>query len=136
MAAETIQFADKSFPIDTERIALVNVSPSDFEELRGLTQLKELRIEQTNPHASVVSAPLDLDALADLKHLEVLIIPKLTARDISPLASLPALKELDLSRSRVQDLSPLQKSKSLKILRLRATKITDIKALSGLSQLT
>ena len=79
------------------RLCLVGTGISQLSSLTTLSDLEELRLDQTKV--------LDLDALRHLP-LKILHLDKLEIQDLSALAGMP-LEELTINNTRVTDLSPL-----------------------------
>ena len=99
------------------------LTDAEFEELRGLTQLQELRLMSSKiSDASLVH-------IGRFKNLEFLFISDSQISDvgIAHLQQLPKLRDLDLSRTRITDdgLTSLWEFEDLELLMLDSTQVTD-----------
>jgi hypothetical protein len=79
--------------------------------------------------------PVDLDALAGLGDLEVLVLQHHPIRDLAPLVALPRLRVLDLAFAPVDDLDPLAGLTGLRERHLRATLVSDLAPVVGMDGL-
>ncbi|HET6952989.1 MAG TPA: hypothetical protein VFI47_21580 [Acidimicrobiales bacterium] len=131
----TVRFGGVDLPVDAPAVELVNVSSPDFTPLTRLDHLRELRLTHTNPHRAPGGLPVELDPLAQLDELEVLVLRHYPIRDLGPLGGLFTLRVLDVSFSPVDDLGPLARLTGLRELRLRATRVADLAPLGGLTGL-
>ena len=128
-------FCGQQVDLATRVICQVNVVPLDFEALRGLDDLRELRLEWTDPHRRPLGLPLDLAPLGELPALAVLHLPRQAIVDLSALGSARCLEDLDLSHTEIRGLNALRGLTSLRRLVLHATRVDDISALASLSGL-
>lgn len=135
MTAATIRFEGHELPVDAETVALVNVGSPDLTPLASLPRLRELRLTHTNPHRSPGGLPVELDPLASIETLEVLVLPHLPLRDLSPLRGLVRLRLLDLAFTPIDTVEDLVGLHALRQLRLRATRVHDLEPLRGLERL-
>ena len=101
---------------------------SNFSSIVGLTQLKELRLDNNS-----IS---NISALGGLTQLTSLDLNGNSISDISALAGLTQLTSLDLNGNSISDISALAGLTQLTSLDLNGNSISDISALGGLTQLT
>lgn len=135
MSTDAIRFEGQDVPRDATVVERVNVSSPDFAPLADLPALRELRLTHTNPHRSPGGLPVDLEPLAAVAGLEVLVLRHYPIRDIEPLRHLGRLRALDLSFAPLTDLGPLAGLASLRDLGLRATRAASLAPLAGLTGL-
>lgn len=76
-----------------------------------------------------------IDGIANLKHLQVLILADNKISDLSPLSGLTELQYLDLRVNNIKDLSPLLSLQNLEILGIGANKLNNPEVLVGLKNL-
>ena len=104
---ESIEFCEKSYPLNTVRLSCSSRSVTDLSPLANLTDLTELEISWTG------------------------------LTDLSPLVGLTGLTAINLSdNSELTDLRPLAGLTGLTMLGLNSTGVTDLSPLSGLTELT
>lgn len=87
-------------------------------------------------NAAWIGGVTDLEPLARLERLSVLVLSKNQVSDLTPLAGLSRLEHLDLSSNSISDLTPITQLKALKTLDLELNRISDLEALAALTQLT
>src|SRR5438045_752915 len=122
----TIRFCQRDVPVDEHRLVCVNTHVDDLAPLRALVGLRELRLQNTNPHEPTDPAVSDLSPLAGLRQLEVIELPGAPVADLGPLAGLSRLRRLDVARSGVCDLAPLAGLRALTSLDLASTPVADL----------
>jgi internalin A len=130
-----VRFEGQDVPRDATVVERVNVAWPDFAPLAELRDLQVLRLTHTNPHRSPGGLPVDLQPLAAVDGLEVLVLRHYPIRDLGPLRNLRRLQVLDLSFAPVADLAPLAGLGSLRDLGLRATRVVSLEPLEGLARL-
>ena len=131
----TVRFGGVDLPVDAMTVELVNVAAPYFAPLVGLDHLHELRLTHSDPRRAAAGPPVDLDALAGLGDLEVLVLQHHPIRDLAPLGALPRLRVLDLAFAPVDDLGPLAGLTGLRELHLRATLVGDLAPVAGMDGL-
>jgi Leucine-rich repeat (LRR) protein len=128
----SVLFCGLLFAPDAEVVDVVNVTPLDLEPLKALPKLRELRVGWTNPHRTPGSLPLDLDALAGLARLEVVVLPRMPVHDLGPLRALHGLRVLDVAETEISDLAPLAGAAHLRTLDVAYTRVADLAPLAAL----
>jgi internalin A len=131
----TIRFAGQDVAPDAEAVTLVNADDPDLSPAARLPRLRELRLAYTNPHRRPAGLPLDLDPLAEVPTLEVLVLRHYPVRDIGPLRGLRRLRVLDLGFTPLDDIGPLDDLPALAELELRASRVANLEPLVGRDRL-
>ena len=108
-------------------VALNGTSVASLVPLAGLEHLRNINALECPLH--------ELNALAGIKALQVLLCNSKLILDIVPLSGLRALQQLDLNSTQVSDLSPLFGLGALKRLHLSSTQVSSLLPLSGLGAL-
>jgi Leucine-rich repeat (LRR) protein len=135
MTNDTIRFEGHDLRRDAAKVELVNVEWPDFGPLTQLDHLRELRLTHTNPHRSPGGLSVELDPLASIENLEVLVLPHYPIRDLAPLHGLSRLRVVDLSFTPIDSVESLRELHALRELRLRATQVGNLEPLRGLARL-
>ena len=139
------------FATNLSSIRIEGSRVSDLSPIAGLTQLKALDIDFTDPPSIIHDAKQlsrlvnltflalhgveDLTPLAGLPKLEQLFVSHANIRDLSPLAGLINLELIHMSGALISDLSPLAGLTNLRHLYLPGGDISDLTPLAGLTQL-
>ena len=107
---------------------------SDLSPIAGLTQLKRIDIDFTDP-PSIIHDAKQLSRLVNLTFLALHGV-----EDLTPLAGLPKLEQLFVSHPNIRDLSPLAGLINLELIHLElihmsGALISDLSPLAGLTKL-
>ena len=102
---------------------------SDLSPIAGLTQLKIIDIDFTDP-PSIIHDAKQLSRLVNLTFLALHGV-----EDLTPLAGLPKLEELFVSHSNIRDLSPLAGLVHLELIHMSGRSVSDLSPLAGLTKL-
>ena len=116
------------FAINMIKLELRGNQVADVSSLKGLTNLKQLRLG-TNRKIT------DVSSLKDLTNLTFLDLDSNKISDVSPLKDLTNLTWLDLDDNGIWDVSPLKTLTNLKYLDLDGNKISDVSPLKVLTNL-
>ena len=116
------------FATNLSSIRIEGSRVSDLSPIAGLTQLKALDIDFTDP-PSIIHDAKQLSRLVNLTFLALHGV-----EDLTPLAGLPKLEQLFVSHSDIRDLSPLAGLVNLELIHM-GTSASDLSPLAGLTKL-
>ena len=117
------------FATNLSSIRIEGSKVSDLAPIAGLTQLKIIDIDFTDP-PSIIHDAKQLSRLVNLTFLALHGV-----EDLTPLAGLPKLEELFVSHSNIRDLSPLAGLINLELIHMSGALISDLSPLAGLTKL-
>ena len=116
------------FATNLSSIRIEESKVSDLSPIAGLTQLKRIDIDFTDP-PSIIHDAKQLSRLVNLTFLALHGV-----EDLTPLAGLPKLEQLFVSHSNIRDLSPLARLVNLELIHM-GTSASDLSPLAGLTKL-
>jgi Leucine-rich repeat (LRR) protein len=108
---------------------------SDLSPLANLKHLERLVIGHEMAPEIAALPKVDIASLAHLANLKKLYLWNLNVHALTPLNSLRQLEELDIKNSPVSEISALAKLTNLRDLVLVYTNVSDISAIGGLTNL-
>ncbi len=122
------------FATNLSSIRIDGSKVSDLSPIAGLTQLKRIDIDFTDP-PSIIHDAKQLSRLVNLTFLALHGV-----EDLTPLAGLPKLEQLFVSHPNIRDLSPLAGLINLELIHLElihmsGALISDLSPLAGLTKL-
>ena len=117
------------FATNLSSIRIEGSKVSDLSPIAGLTQLKKIDIDFTDP-PSIIHDAKQLSRLVNLTFLALHGV-----EDLTPLAGLPKLEQLFVSHSNIRDLSPLASLVNLELIHMSGALISDLSPLAGLTNL-
>ena len=117
------------FATNLSSIRIEGSRVSDLSPIAGLTQLKALDIDFTDP-PSIIHDAKQLSRLVNLTFLALHGV-----EDLTPLAGLPKLEQLFVSHANIRDLSPLARLVNLELIHMSGALISDLSPLAGLTKL-
>ena len=117
------------FATNLSSIRIDGSKVSDLSPIAGLTQLKKIDIDFTDP-PSIIHDAKQLSRLVNLTFLALHGV-----EDLTPLAGLPKLEQLFVSHSNIRDLSPLAGLINLELIQMSGALISDLSPLAGLTKL-
>ena len=128
--ANAKDYSDIALMTYLEKLTIEKAASSQLTKLSGLSELIELRINDSDLSHD------ELTAIGNLPKLKLLTLSDCGLSAITPLAKATQLEYLDLSSNAVRNLEPLNQLTNLKELHLQHNAVESLSGLSSLKALT